>query len=397
MRACVEVNRYGKQLYIAQRDFVRLLENKHESEPAEINEKRLVETILSRTGHQKIRILSLALTHPHALKALSRICDTIEGAEILQLIEDDQVNQLFSLLSGGIRLTFRKNYDLISVKNNSGFLIKNTIIIKCEDGNQLLILVHKDHERILEINKDTNLFDFCLSMIHANDTGSCKISRRIRRNFPDEYAAFLKECYGYECGKSIFHFKSDVGLEYMPVEIVARNFTEWAAENDARFLPFVETLYALLDMRRKNILEKTEPTYLLMNREDMIRFAETGLLSDHPFCLKPFSPEDRRTIIRELYLAAQNAPNFVPVFLADNTLHAEYSIIGYGDGKLLVCKSGSNYDFSDYTEIIIDSKPLFDHYSDFFSMILLKSHSIGKKASLEFLKLLETKIPGKGV
>lgn len=392
MRTCVEINRYGKAMYTAQKNLMHILKGEAAVSATEIIEKRLADEIITWAGGRKISVLALALTQAYSMRAIKIVCNTVTDCEITQLIEEGHADQLFAILSGGLPLAFRNDYQLHSISNASGFLVRNTLIIKREDGRQLLALIHDEKEHILEITSENNLYDFCMSLIRVDNPSSYRIYRLIRRDYPEEYISFMNSCIDHEKDKAIYHLKCDVGLEYMPAEIPLKNFAEWAEKNDPRFVPYVEELGSLLKKRLENIAKKTEPTYLLMTCSGMLEFARTGVMSDHPFCLNPFTPEDRKKIILHLISLAQTAPQFVPLLIKDKNFRSEYSFIGYGGGKLLVCKAEADYSFSDYTEIIIDSQPLFDQYASFFTGILVKNHALGKKASIQFLKSLEAEI-----
>ena len=391
MRECVEVNRYGKALYTANRDFMRML--KKESFPGEAETERLMQTVLDWSEGMKIKVLSMAVTHPCAFHAVSRIYDAKSDVFITQLMEEEQIQQLFALMGSALHLAFRKNYELYSVKNAAGVMIKNTILIKREDGRQLLILLREGGEHRLELKEDSPLFDFCLSVLKSNDSSAVKINRNIRSGNPETLEEFLEECFRHEKEQSIYHLKSDIGIEYMPVELLVRKFTAWAKQNDERFLPLVGRLEEIFRKRHENILKKNAPTYLIMSREGMLKFVKTGVMYDQPFCLPPFSPEERWEILRYLSEMARTVPAFSPLFLTEEGVREDYSFIGYGSGELLVCNSTADYNLSDYTEVILDSKPLMEHFAGFFTGILIKNCATGKKAALEYLKYLETQIP----
>ena len=179
----------------------------------------------------------------------------------------------------------------------------------------------------------------------------------------------------------------------MPVDLLYENFCEWAAENDLRFLPFAEKLKEVFEERYRNIMCKTEPTYLVMTKNGMTEFAKTGRMKDHPFCLRPFSPEERRRIFRNLLEAASNSSSFNPLIFSADHMTLNHAFIGYSEECVLVCAAQADYDLSNYTEIVLNSRELSGRFSDFVTGILAKGHVLSKKAGLEFIQSLISIVP----
>ena len=264
----------------------------------------------------------------------------------------------------------------------------NLLIARKDDGEHLLMVYDSGEFSTLNLPEGTELFDFTLNILLKKQHNPKKINLRFTHNSPEAYFDFFAHCLSLEKNKAIYQIKTEIGLEYVPTDIIYENFSQWAHEHDPRFLPYLETLRDIFAKRYENILTKTEPTYLIMTKEGMTQFAKTGRMKDHPFCLRAFTPTERKRIFQNLIDIASSSPSLTPFILSDDTISPNHSFIGYGRECILVCTAQANYDLSDYTEIVLASATLSGQFADFVTNILIKNHVLSKKASLEFIQTL---------
>ena len=125
-----------------------------------------------------------------------------------------------------------------------------------------------------------------------------------------------------------------------------------------------------------------------MTKEGMTQFAKTGRMKDHPFCLRTFTPAERKRIFQNLIDITLTSPSLTPLFFADDSISLNHSFIGYGRESILVCTAKADYDLSDYTEMVLSSANLSGQFADFVTNILSKNYVLSKKASLEFIQSL---------
>lgn len=395
MRTAVEVTRYGKSVYAAKRDFLRMLHMQipEKTTQSSSSKNSLCQRIQRWAMGKRISLLCLGLTDSCVFQELSELYELAPDTKIIQYMEGSRIDQLSALLGGALSLAFKPNYEMYALNNSTDILVKNVIIAQREDGAQLIIVMKNGVISTLPLPQGIPFFDFCLEISKTYGVSATRINRKIRSGLPDDYALFLEDCAALEKDADIYQIKKDVGIEYIPVEILASNFSAWANEHDKRFLPYIGKLADILRRRNLNLISKKELTYLTMSKAGMRRFAQTGMLSDHPFCLNPFSPAERRSILRHLIHTAQTAPQFVPLFFNEEHAYADYSFVGYGSGTLLVCASNANYNLSNYTEFNVSSEPLMEQFKRFYMTVLVKNHVLSKKASLDFLSRLAENIP----
>lgn len=394
LRVAVDVNRYGREMYLAKQNFIKMLtETSRESEEESADAEALCRSLLAWCGERECRLLlCTGLTGVGPLRFLELISKKRKDIRIHHFFDQSRVAELSGLLAKTLSVSFMENYELYEFRNNDGVLIENILIARREDGAHLLVVYDGGKISMLEMEKGTELYDFVLGLLLSEYHFPKKINRRFSYNSPQAYRDFLSHCLLLESNKAIYQIKSEIGLEYMPTEIIYENFRQWACQNDMRFMPYLDELKEIFAARHENILTKTEPTYLIMTKEGLTQFAKTGRMKDHPFCLRAFTPDERKIIFKNLKDMTVKNPSFMPLILSADAISPEYFFIGYGRECMLVCAAQADYDLSDYTEIVLDSRTLSGQFADFVTNILSKNHVLGKKASLDFIQSLISQI-----
>ncbi len=394
LRISVDVNRYGKEMYLAKQNFFRMIMGEEESGDAEYtNADCLCDKLLAWSGGKSLKLLCMGLTDIQPQRFLRLICTKLRDIRVYDFYDRTIVSQLSGLLAETLPIAFSPNYELYEIYDDQGIMMNNIMIARREDGAHLLIVHDGGEYSTLPVSKDTELFDFCFNILLARHHAPKKINCHFAHNTPEAYIDFLSQCLSLEKDKAIYQIKSEVGLEYVPTEILFDNFCEWASQFDPRFMPFVGQLKEIFLKRYQNIYSKKEPTYLIMTKEGMTEFARTGRMKDHPFCLRPFSPDERKAIFGNLLKSSTEFPLLMPLIFSDDSVILNHSFISYSRENLLVCAARADYNLSDYTEIVLASGDLAGQFADFVTGILMKYHVLSKKASLEFIRSLINLIP----
>ncbi len=394
LRTAVDVNRYGKEMYLARRNFFRMITGEENGESVEYSRSGcFCDELLAWSEGMSFQLLCMGLTDIEPQRLLSFICKKRKNIRIYDFFDRTHVEDLSGLLAETLPFAFNPNYELFEISDKQGTMMGNSMIARREDGAHLLIVYDGGEYYTLPVSKGTDFFNFCLSILLSRNHMPKKINCHFTRNTPAAYLDFLSECLSLEKNKAIYHIKSEVGLEYVPVDILFENFSEWAGQNDPRFLPFLDRLKEIFEERYQNIMCKNEPTYLIMTKEGMTEFAKTGRMKDHPFCLRLFSPGERKRIFRNLIDAASGSASFIPLIFSADHMTLNHSFIGYSAECMLVCTAQADYDLSNYTEIVLNSSELSGRFADFVTGILAKSHVLSKKAGLEFIQSLINIVP----
>lgn len=392
LRVSVDVNRYGKEMYIASMNFFRMIDSARQDQPLKDDRIESVHNRLMGWGNgQSFEVLCLGLTEKEPLQFLHTISSRKRDTHIYQFFCEAHISQLSGILARTLSLAFNPNYELYSVKDYPGVMMTNVIIIRRKDGAHLLIAFDAGEFTTLPLAPGNDLFEFMTGILLSRHHSPKKLNCHFAHNCPKAYIDFLSHCLSLEKDKAIYQIKSEIGLEYVPVDILFKNFSAWAHENDTRFLPFLEDLKDIFKNRNENLLSKKEPTYLIMTKKGMTEFVKTGRMKDHPFCLSAFTPEEIKKILSVLLSAAETS-TVIPLIFSNEDMELNYSFIGYSRECMLICTAASDYDLADYTEIVLTSGELSGQFADFVVSILSKGHVLGKRAGLEFISSLMSKL-----
>lgn len=176
-----------------------------------------------------------------------------------------------------------------------------------------------------------------------------------------QYNAF---CAELERDHAVCRIKPDLALEQIPLDILERAVADCApAELQQEMRPLV----AAMRERQRNIMEKDAPQYHIFKRGAMLRFARTGRLSDHLWCCRAFTVEERVSILRYLRDTLMALPGFNLYFLKDDAALREDEIILYEDRGLSIIKAGTDYDMSArHAEILITQPEMLKVFKRFF-------------------------------
>lgn len=394
LRSSVDVNRYGKKMYLAKENFRRMITGDNSAdETKRTNADDFADRLIAWSEGGDIKLLSVGLTDREPVKLLNLMCEKKKEICIFHFFDQEYAGALSALLAEMLSLAFNRNYKLYEIQGDRGVMMNNVLIARRGDGKHLLIVYDGGKFSTLDVSKDTELFDFAQNILLTGNRLPKRINCHFSYNSPEAIADFLAHCQMLEENKAIYQIKNEIGLEYVPVKILLENFTRWASETDARFLPYIDGFKDIFDKRYNNFLTKEEPTYLIMTKKGMTDFARTGLMKDHPFCLRAFTAEERRMIFRSLLDVSKRSASLIPLILSADDISLDYSFMGYSRECMLICKAHADYDLNNYTEIVLDSGELSGQFADYVTGILAKNHAMSKKASAEFIASLIDVVP----
>ena len=384
LRCAVDVNRYGKEMYAAQLDFAGMLSGER---PISESDGKLID-LMSRLEDwakgMSFKILCMGVTDDEPLRFLCMVSQAFKDVHIYQFFNQRRVSQLSRLLARTLPMAFNPNYELYSLKDDAGILLNSVMIFRRDDGAQLIYVYDGNEFSIMNLTPGNDLFEFCFSIYLKRQHDARKINCHFTYNCPKAYIDFLSHCLQLETDRAIYQIKSEIGLEYVPVDILYENFAEWTQKNDPRFLPFLDELRDIFALRGENIRTKKEPTTLIMTQNGMKEFAKTGRMKDHPFCMRPFTPNERRRILSALLESAETS-NVYPLIFSDENMELDHSFIGYSRECMLVCKAQADYDLANYTEIVLTSEALSGQFADYVVNFLVRNNVLSRRAGLEFI------------
>jgi len=216
----------------------------------------------------------------------------------------------------------------------------------------------------------------------------------IKRSYMDgndgnKYVKFCAECAGIERNRRVFAIKPDLCLEHVPVDILLNAAREGALGQTEEFALTEKILFDLSRRRYKSVFESRKAHHTIMKRSAVWKFVRTGRLSDHFWGLRPFTLQERATIIRHLIDQIENNPYFHIYFLKDNQFLRDIEVFCFDGKGLLIVNADTNYDLmQNHSEVILEHPEFQRLYKDFFLKHLIRERVISNGDTLDFLRSL---------
>lgn len=217
-------------------------------------------------------------------------------------------------------------------------------------------------------------------------------------DLPQTYLAYTEEYRQLERNRAVYSIKPDIPINYIHPDLLRQplidGFAQLGMAPNDESEALIGQFYDIHLKRWENFATKTKVTHTVFTRKAMERFARTGRQSDHFFGMRPYTPDERRSILTALREMAVSNPYFNVHFLKDSTGVDPGEITLYdGRGVLLTCP-GTDYDLGgDHTEVLITNESFADKFRDFYLHELLTGHVMGYHETLavldELIRMIE--------
>ena len=224
--------------------------------------------------------------------------------------------------------------------------------------------------------------------------------RPIKRNYFErsafeDYLQYSRDYAALERDHAVWKIKPDVGVDQIPAYILKKAVQEGPVPQDDGFAQVLDQLEKIYRRRYENTCVKRKHAYTIFKRDAMYRFAMTGRMSDHFWMMRPFTPEERVIILKELLTQQQKNPYFHIFFLKDDSTLSDVEIALYQDEGMLILDSGTDYNLEQgHSEVMITHQRMLELYRDFFMNVLLQSYVYTEKETCGYLQYLINEIQG---
>ena len=393
----LDVSRFGKERYLSHQNFARLLKAgvslSATQEGSEL--PPLAKEIMSRPGVNPKEILCFGCMESGFLDALSRLLLCNDTLTIAHYFAEDHHRSISSLLPDVMPMLYNSRYELISVRRvaplqPSCIAMQDAILVRYEDGNGEMIIPGENgvmYTWLFDPNND--LFSFYQRLLSRTDKDQQRYGHMYSGSAPADYHTFLNDCLEREQNRAIWLLKPDIGIEYLPVHIVNANFQEMIRTTHPEFADAAPGIVECFMARYRNLFSKRQTSHLILCREGMTAFARTGLLSDHPFFLRPFTPQERVEIFEHLIDKSINNPYFHLLLFSDPKMQLSHTFVCHDKLALLLCNAHTDYNLkSDYKEIIIPSPAIVEQFRDFVMNVIIKKQTDPENACIDFFRHL---------
>ena len=393
-RQSVEVSRFGKAQYRANQVFHELMTNPEGLAPAAgaVIWDALGSLITPFLQKGPCEALCFGCFDTRVLGTLGALLRQSESPlTITHYFAEELHADLIFLLEHTLLMLGDPRYRLISIRGGDGLrassiVTQDALVLRSASGATRLILPVSDGKPLVrDFPPESDLFGFYRQALAADEALQHHYSSDFGGGAAMDYVTLLETCLRYESGRSVFHLKPDLGTEYMPVDVVERNFREWVAQCP-EYAPVADGMTLLYKRRHDSIYNRRSQQYLVMCKDAMTAFARTGRTSDQPFCLRPFTPGERAAILRDLIAQAKRNPHFVPLLLRDPAAMPQHQLITYDGLGLLICDARTDYSLDGYSEIFLHSPRVADQFKTFTLDVLAGDLTESADETLRFLQ-----------
>lgn len=176
-----------------------------------------------------------------------------------------------------------------------------------------------------------------------------------------KYAEF---CADLERGRVVCRIKQEPGIEQIPYHIMERSIIDKVPKD---MLPELYLIGQVFIKRQQDMQDKDVQQYHIFKLGAMRRFIETGRLSDHLWCCRPFTPSERLEILCFIRYTLMEKDNFHLRFLKNDDAVRIDEIVLYEDYGLSIIRPDTDYEpGKSHMEVLITQPEFLRFYKRFF-------------------------------
>ena len=220
----------------------------------------------------------------------------------------------------------------------------------------------------------------------------------IKRNYFDktafeDYIKYSEDYAALEKDRAIWKIKPDICVDQIPAWILRKAVEEGPVPHEPGFQETLDALEDVYRKRFKNTYSKYKHAYSVYKRSAMYRFAMTGRTTDHFWMMRPYTPEERVVILKELLDQQKNNPYIHMYFLKDDAALRDVEIACYEDEGMLILEADTDYNLKQgHTEFMVTHQEMLNLYRDFFMNVLIKEYVHTESETCGYLRYLISEI-----
>ena len=238
----------------------------------------------------------------------------------------------------------------------------------------------------------------------AASTGEFKNYRPARKELMEKHSlseliTLYRRLYFMERDRTLRVIISTMSMCYVPIEIMLRYAHEHPIFSDAFSVKqdFAKSFIELHTARYENIYKKKKPTYMILSKEALRRFANEGVMHDHPYGFPPFTVEDRLIILGVFVKNCRENPYFHIYMAHESFRFGDASYCCFANLGLDFCESDIHYHVeTPIHEVVLAIDGILRLFESYFDDELLKKHVDNEASSLYFLEGLLAELQARG-
>lgn len=205
----------------------------------------------------------------------------------------------------------------------------------------------------------------------------------------ESYIQFCSDYAQLEYNRSIYKIKPDIGMEWIPEDILVAALEDGGALDFEQMGDLIEAFRAVYRGRVRNAYEKRRVSRIIMKRSAMTRFARTGRLSDHFWAMRSFTQEERARILRLLKDQMENGAYFHIHFLKDNDFLRDAEIAYYDGVGIRMMDANTDYALAgNHSEVMIVHDGFMRMFKEYFERSLLAVQVVSHGEAIDFMDAL---------
>lgn len=205
----------------------------------------------------------------------------------------------------------------------------------------------------------------------------------------ESYVQYSRDYAQLEYNRAVYKIKPDIGIDWIDADVSLQSLLEGGIPGIAEMTEIVDAFRQIYRDRVRNTFQKRRVAKTIMKRGAMVRFARTGRTTDHFWGMRPFTPDERLRILRQLLDQMENNPYFYVYFLRDNDFLRDVEIAYYEGLGVLVLDSDTDYELEkSHSEVMIVHGEFMRMFKEYFERALISEQVLSRRESLDFMNEL---------
>lgn len=292
--------------------------------------------------------------------------------------EDPEDIKIFATMAN---LLFSSVYSVFCL-NETGVTTKNwwmrsgTMLFNCEraDGTRLgfqMTPVEKNCYLYSEEDPDKLKAFWNAMMSHVKErVFPLKREDEGRQVDLKSYIEFTKTFEQLERNRELYMIKPDFPINCVPPEILeklARDaFAQAFPGDEEEFKTLIEQIYEIHAARVKNMYHKRRVTHIVLNEDAMECFARTGNRSDHLFLCRPYTPQERVSMLTLLRDQTRDNPYFNVWIGTDEGIVNDRELKVYDGHGVSLIKADTSWQLhGEQQNVMLESKLLASYFKSY--------------------------------
>ena len=174
----------------------------------------------------------------------------------------------------------------------------------------------------------------------------------------EDYLTYMRRYTELEKNREVYMLRPDPSISFIPVDTLV------SALRQGVFPPEVlKSARMVFEQRNRNIYQKKQDTWLLMDTDAVRRFAQSGKTTEHFWGLRPFTPRETADILRLMAREGRARESLHIHLLKPGFRTARTEMVCYGEAGMLIAPDQTDYHLENgCPDVILTDKLLLSSF-----------------------------------